>query len=523
MTAQVGRRAFIEWVVRAGGVSGALAALTALELLPAPAAYAGPLQLSPSTGQGKRVVIIGAGIAGLVAAYELHRAGFDCVILEASDRIGGRILTLRSGDTLAETAKAQRANWPAGDHLYFDAGASRLSHRHQATLDYCRRLGVSVRPFINDNRSALLHDETVAGGSPVPIARVAADARGYVAELLSKTLDSAALDQPLGADDVERLREFLRLFGSLGPSGTYRGTPRAGFRQKNGVAVIGEVEPPLPLASLLKSRLWQETITFAELFDHASPMFEVVGGMDRLAAAFTPHIPPVVLGARCTRVERLGQNGVRVSYATARRSEVTVDADVALICVPLSLLDSIENDFGPAWREAIRVTHYTPAVRVGMYAKQRFWEQQGLYGGISWTSQDISQIWYPSSELLGRDGVFVGAYIWDDAIGERFSDLLPGERLRLTIDQGQKLHPTMGHDAGPGIAAAWRNLPFAKGAWCKWPAGSRQTLLPALAAPDGPYLLAGEHVSDLPGWLEGSVRSAQAAVRTISGQTLEKR
>ena len=102
------RRHFINLVGAAGGVSAAYGTMAAMGLLPIPEAYAGPPALP--TGAGTKVVILGAGIAGMVAALELGKAGYDCTILEARRRPGGRNWSLRSGDVVEEIDKIGRAH-----------------------------------------------------------------------------------------------------------------------------------------------------------------------------------------------------------------------------------------------------------------------------------------------------------------------------------------------------------------------------------------------------------------------------
>ena len=160
----VSRRELFNLVGRAGGVAGLYATLDAMGLLPPSEAYAGPPPLAPASGLGIRVAILGAGIAGLTAAYELRKAGYQCRVLEARDRPGGRIWTVRGGDTIVETDSTQRVTWERQPHLYFNAGAARLPHHHQGILGYCRELGVPLEILMNDNRGALLQDDAAFGG-----------------------------------------------------------------------------------------------------------------------------------------------------------------------------------------------------------------------------------------------------------------------------------------------------------------------------------------------------------------------
>lgn len=145
------RREVLNLVGRAGGAAGFYATLDAMGLLPPAEAHAGPPSLPTASGRGIRVAILGGGIAGLVAAYELRKGGYQCRVLEARERPGGRIWTIRGGDTVVETDSVQHATWERHPTLYFNAGPARLPHHHQGILTYCRELGVPLEVFVNDN------------------------------------------------------------------------------------------------------------------------------------------------------------------------------------------------------------------------------------------------------------------------------------------------------------------------------------------------------------------------------------
>jgi monoamine oxidase len=118
-------------------------------------------------GKGIPVVILGGGIAGLVAAYELRKAGFAVTVLEASGRSGGRVFTVRDGSVIDEVDSRQVVSWDRAPHMYFDAGAARLPQGHQAVLGYARDFRVPLEVLCNENRNALLHQRAAFGGQPV--------------------------------------------------------------------------------------------------------------------------------------------------------------------------------------------------------------------------------------------------------------------------------------------------------------------------------------------------------------------
>ncbi|HUI16152.1 MAG TPA: FAD-dependent oxidoreductase, partial [Alphaproteobacteria bacterium] len=184
--AGVTRRGFLNLVGRAGGATALYETMAAMGLLSAPTAYAGPPELPHGSGAGTHVAILGAGIAGMTAAYELARAGYRCTILEARERTGGRNWTLRRGDAVEELDSRQRCAFAAGREMYFNAGPARIPQQHQALLGYCRQFGVALEARVNDNRNAFFQSDKAFGGRPVRARQFIGDGRGYIAELLAK-------------------------------------------------------------------------------------------------------------------------------------------------------------------------------------------------------------------------------------------------------------------------------------------------------------------------------------------------
>jgi monoamine oxidase len=189
-----------------------------------------------------------------------------------------------------------------------------------------------------------------------------------------------------------------------------------------------------------------------------------------------------------------------------------------VICtLPLSVLCSIDADFSPAVKNAIAkgASYYVPAVKVAFQSNRRWWEaDHNLYGGISWTAQDITQIWYPSHGFHEKKGIIIGAYIWDD-IGLTFAPKSPAARVRAAVKSGERLHPGYASLVGRGASVAWPNIPFSKGGWCEWPDAERKGSYAVLVAGEGPFYFAGEHMSYIPGWVEGAVQSAHYTVHRI--------
>ena len=522
------RRLFINLVGKAGGVAAAYSTMAAMGLLAIPPAQARPA-LPRGSGRGTRVIILGAGIAGMTAAYELSKAGYDCVILDARNRAGGRNWSIRGGDRVEETDSVQHVAWARSESAFFNVGPARLPHHHKTMLGYCKEFSVPLQVIVNDNRNAFLHDAHSFGGKPVRMRQVRNDIRGHLAELLAKALDQGALDQAVNKDDREKLAAFLQRFGALQKDMRYRGSAKAGWAVPPGAGTeYGQLNEPLALDTLTQTAFWEETSGFGDEYDQSATMLQPVGGMDRIAAAFAARVKPMLrFNAEVKQIRRSGERSARVVYRDRSSGrETALESPFVLVTIPLTVLKDIPADFSSRHKAAIAAGagDYAPAAKIAFEAKRRFWEEdEHIYAGISWTTQDITQIWYPSNDFHGRGGVVVGAYIWSHEIGERFAKLPPAKRVELALAQGEKLHPRYRADLGQGVAVSWAKIPFNRGAWCEWSAENRKNAYPALIEPDGPFLLAGEHASNLPGWQEGAMLSAYKAIEAIAARTASRK
>src|SRR5277367_2618570 len=163
----ISRREFIARIGQTGGYGAAFMTMHSLGLLGlVESEQQKDFPLPRSTGRGTKVIILGAGIAGLVAAYEMRRAGFDCTVIEARERPGGRNWTLRRGSKLVlDDGTSQECAFDEGN--YFNCGPARLPSIHKTMLGYCNDLGVALEVEVNSSRSTLLQNDTVFGGKPI--------------------------------------------------------------------------------------------------------------------------------------------------------------------------------------------------------------------------------------------------------------------------------------------------------------------------------------------------------------------
>lgn len=514
-TMELTRRTFVARVGQVGGYGAAYAIMQSLGLLPLPAAKATTVHLAEGSGRGIRVVILGAGIAGMVAAWELRKGGYDCTILEARSRCGGRNWTIRNG-TRVEMTDGTTQNCEFEDGLYFNAGPARLPSQHVNILKYCREFGVPLEVEVNSSRSSLLQSDNLNGGKPVEQRQVINDTRGHVAELLAKAINRNALDEELTHDDKERMLEFLRKYGDLSPDYFYKGSERSGFKSMPGAGKqTGVARDPLDMHALLDADLWSGAL-FEDSFDMQATMLQPVGGMDQIAAAFAKRLGPIVRMNAAVEQIRKTARGARVVYRDGKtKAAATIDADYCICTLPLSILKTLDADLSPDFKQAVESATYASAYKIA-WESRRFWEQDyNIYGGISFPKQMVGVVWYPSARLFSEKGVLIAGYGTEN--GNPFGKLDLAAKLDCSRQAVEHLHPGCSGELKKPVYVSWGHIPYNLGSWMMNNRRAEDSAnYDRLIEPDGPIYLAGDHVSRIVAWQEGATLSAHRAVLQIA-------
>jgi monoamine oxidase len=450
--------------------------------------------------RAKKVIVLGAGMAGLVAAFELRRQGHEPVVLEAQNRVGGRVYTLRS-------------RFAPG--LYAEAGAMRIPRVHTLTLEYCKLFGLQLRPFVMGNAKTLLH---LCGES-----------------MTFEQADREPHRLPFELSDTETGRTWTQMWDEATAEikEVYDREGEAGWQK------IMEQYDAYSLREFLESKGWSDgaiemygvlsfreqnmnTAVVEQFFEIVGRAFEemqeIVGGTDRLADAFYQRIADTVrFGATVNAIEQ-DEDSVTVHYRN-RAGRFSVTGDYAICTLPFPVLSNIE--VSPLMcrrkRQAIRELRYNPSTKILFQVRHRFWEGAGagIVGGTTATDLPIRRIVYPShSDPDTERGVLLASYTWgQDAL--RWGSMAEEDRIEQALEDVAKVHPEILTEFEVGATHAWFNDPHAGGAFAQFEPGQATRIQPHIITPEGRLHFAGEHCSLYHAWIQGALESGIRAAREI--------
>lgn len=507
-----------------GSIAGSSASYTAMAGmgLTTPSNYNGPIKLDGNP-KGASVLILGAGLAGMVAAYELRKVGYKVQVLEYNNRAGGRNWTLRGGDSYTELGGiTQKCEFDKG--LYINPGPWRIPHHHHGVLDYCRRLSVALEPYVQVNYNAYAHSSKAFGGKPQRFREIQSDYQGQIAELLAKATQQHKLDELVTREDQEMLLESLRDWGALNKDFKYapgrESSERRGYEKPpaGGLSAVPVFSKNIiPLSPLLQSHLWG-AIGAGQNYEMQTMLFQPVGGMDMIGKAFAAQVGDLIqYNAKVTQIKQ-EPNKVTVTYIDSVKGGApqTAVADWCLCTIPLSVLSQIDINVGEKMQAGINAVPYAASTKVGLQFKRRFWEEdEHIYGGITYTDLPIRVIAYPNTGYHSAGpGVLLGGYMFGPNAFE-FTSLAPADRVRQAVEYGAQIHPQYKTEFQNGISVAWHRVPWTLGCLGVWTDERREAHYQDLCQIDGRILLAGEHASYIPGWQEGAVLSSIDAITRL--------
>jgi monoamine oxidase len=442
-------------------------------------------------GEAGRILVLGAGIAGLAAAHELVEAGHDVVVLEGRSRPGGRIDTLRS---------------PFADGLHAEASAARVPVTHELTLGWAERLGLGTAPFQPQGTDLYLLDGTLlpgdapdlearAGFSPeeqaLGLDALGEERMGPLMAQVGDVTDPAWPSDELLRYDAMSGAELLREAGFSRAAVDFFDAGFGGMDEISGLELL-----------MLGSSVFPPKVRFAD-------------GTDRLPEAMATALGGRIrYGHRVVRVEREDPGVAVVAERAGSRERFTGDR---VICtIPFRPLEDVEFVPGLSAEKtaAIQGLRYESVTRVFLQTRSRFWEEDGLTG-FAFTDHPM-EIWDASFGQESPRGI-VMTYLRGD-LARRVADLPHDERVAHSVEAVAECFPRIREEVEGAHSLAWDDDPWTRGAYTAHHVGDLERYYAATGAPEGPIHFAGEHASPWPGWIQGALHSGVKAARAVNAE-----
>ena len=479
----------------------------------------------PRTTNPKDVAIIGAGIAGLVSASLLANARHNVTIFEASNRIGGRILTVRE---------------PFSNGLYGEAGAMRLPKFYQLTLEYVKQFKLPTNTFYNHDVPNVNEKPNENGVNEYIFVNGVKKRRsdyetnpdlkypldpieeGYTAEKLLefalRPIAKYVLEEPVERWQYNRWKPVIERFGEY--------SVREYLKKQTfySEAAIEMIEVLMGLESRSNQSLIQQIV---EINDHGSDVEyqEITGGMDKLPLKFSEELEKLKVNIhfnhRLTGITQKEKKPVTLYFepdssnnsSSNEKFQSESQTDAVIVTVPFPGLRYVKMDplLSHNKRKAIRELHYDAATKILLEFKSRFWETvDGIYGGCTITDLPSRFIYYPCHGWHDDGGgVVICSYTWgDEARG--WDALSKEDQISNVLDDMELIHGSCVHEEyvrGSGVVQSWATDRYSYGEAAMFYGGQLEELQTYIPKQEGNIHFAGEHTSLKHAWIEGAIES----------------
>jgi len=453
-----------------------------------------------------RVVVIGAGLAGLSAAHQLMESGCDVTLLEAQTYPGGKIRTVRD---------------PFPDGIAAELGAAAfVPVEPDSVMEYVRKFSLPLNkpepralPVVYHFRGRRLL-ESRDGIHAWPLSLSDEERRLGIAGIRTKYLKAA----------VTEIGDTLR--ADPNSTAALEKYDRVSF--SHFMSAIGASPDAAALLSILDWDMVGEDLderstldVLAQLAAYSSftdTRYSIEGGNDLLPKAFASELGNRIRYSCVVEAIEQGPGGVTVQCMQASRP-TTIAADHIIVALPLGRLAAIR--FEPALsaekRNAVHEVRSASVARVFLQCRRRFWIDEGL-SGYAFTDLPITFMWDGAPAHRSGRGILQCFMTGERA--RRFATMDYARRIELTLETVQQVFPAIRDNFEAAVFKTWDEDAYSLGAYAYYRPGQISALLPHLKRSEGQIHFAGEHLSPmlLRGLAQGAIESGLNAAREIIGR-----
>ena len=479
--------------------AGAMAAATLTGGLPV--ATAGGAVAAPGPGAQPRIVVVGAGLAGLSTAYRLRRAGYRATVVEAADRVGGRCWSIRD----------QFADGQVAEH-----GGELIDQGHTAVRQLSQDVGLKLENLLAGEQKGT-EPLYWFDGKPYTYAEATDDIKTIWQQLHT---DVSAASYPTLYDlytprgwelDHMSITDWIAAYVPGGLTSRLGQLLDVAYNIEYG----GEssVQSSLNMLYLLAYSGQGQL----RIFGPSNEKYHVVGGNDQIPARLASLLEgQIQLGTRLTALADNGDGTWTVTTTTGARSSSSV-ADHVVLALPFSLLRSVDlrrANFPALKRTAISELPMGTNSKLQLQFRTRHWRTLGG-NGDSYADTGYQSTWEVTRAQPGTSGILVD-YTGGN-VGADFGALSPTAYAQRFLGQ---IEPVF-----PGISAAWngrvtldfwKSYPWTLGSYSYWKVGQYTKFAGAERERSNDCHFAGEHTSvDFQGYLNGAVETGERAAAEV--------
>ncbi|XP_006886672.1 PREDICTED: L-amino-acid oxidase-like [Elephantulus edwardii] len=451
----------------------------------------------------KRVVVVGAGMSGLVAAKTLQDAGHQVTVLEASDHIGGRVFTYRN----------EKEGW------YYELGPMRIPKSHKLIHTYINKLKLKLNKFIQYDPNTWY----LINGRRYRTWEIKANPEllGYSVNPTEKGKSANKLFH----ETIDKLKENLKTFNCTQLMSLYDSYSTKAYLVKEGLLSPGAVDMIGDVmnedAGYYKSLL--ESLRIEIIFSNNDGFTEITGGFDQLPKGLGASLEPGTIHLR-SKVEMVVRDGpeVRISYRVGGPDSTlrTIVADYVIISssAKATRLITFNPPLSSRKMDALRSLHYTSSTKVILACNESFWERDGIRGGVSITDHPSRYIYYPSHSMPNGKGVLLASYtVADDSM---FFVAMPQDQVvNIVLDDLSAVHQIpkekLQRMCPTSVVKHWSLDPFTMGAFAEFTPYQFVDFSQQLFQPEGPIHFAGEHTCLPHAWIDTAIKSGLRAAQDI--------